>query len=271
MNGYYEHHLTIKQNKLCPFKVVETNSYFNSSAPCNWHENIEIFFIKDGSGSIQYGKNTLPLEKDDIIIVNSGELHRPYSKVGVSYYFIIIDESFCKENGIDTSLIHYTERFRDADTARLFLNVVERMKEYSAFPEPLTTARLRSAMLSLLIDITSRYSLPWNSKKENSSPSEQYVKRAISYINSNYSQPLSLEALSELCGITKFHLAREFKKITGQTVFTYTNFIRCKQAEMLISKGKTVTEAAFESGFESLSYFSRTYKRLMGSSPSRRG
>ena len=38
---------------------------------------------------------------------------------------------------------------------------------------------------------------------------------------------------------------------------------------MLLAEGKTVTEAAYESGFESLSYFSRRYKRIMGISPSK--
>ena len=269
MNVYYEHHLKIKQNKLCPFKVAESHNSSIYPVPCNWHNNIEILLVKGGSGNIQYGKNILPLEKDDIIIVNSGELHRPYSNIELSYCFIIIDETFCKENGIDTAALHFTERFQDAKTKRLIINATERMKEYSALQEPLTVARLRAAMLSLIIDVASRHSVPLDVKKEVSSPSEEYVKRAIGYINERYSERITLDDLASLCGITKFHLAREFKRITGQTVFTYTNFIRCKQAEMLLSEGKNVTESAYESGFESLSYFSRTYKRLMGTSPSK--
>ena len=270
MNGYYEHHLKIKQNKLCPFKVAESQSSSGYSATCNWHNNIEIILIKDGSGVIQYGKNTFPLEKDNIIIVNSGELHRPYSRMELSFCFIIIDENFCKENGIDTAALHFTERFQNAETKRLIINAAERMKEYTAIQEPLTIARLRAAMLSLIIDITSHHSVPLDVKKESLSPSEEYVKRAIGYINERASERITLDTLASICGITKFHLAREFKKITGLTVFTYINFIRCKQAEMLLAEGKSVTEAAYESGFESLSYFSRTYKKLMGESPSKR-
>jgi AraC-like DNA-binding protein len=36
-----------------------------------------------------------------------------------------------------------------------------------------------------------------------------------------------------------------------------------------MAEGMSVTEAAFECGFESLSYFSRTYKKIMGVSPSK--
>ena len=94
MNGYYEHHIKIKQNKLCPFRVAESHNSSINPIPCNWHNNIEIILIKDGLGTIQYGKNTFPLEKDDIIIVNSGELHRPHDKAGLSFCFIIIDCRF---------------------------------------------------------------------------------------------------------------------------------------------------------------------------------
>lgn len=267
MNSYYENHLTIKKNKLCPFKLDAANS--TADVPCNWHSNIEILLITDGQGEIQYGKNILPLEKGDTVIVNSGELHRPYSKSGVNYYFIIIDESFCKENGIDTALLRFDERFCDSETERLFLEVVQRYADYSALVSPITTARLRSAVLSLLINICSEHSCTEIGAAEKSTPSEEYVKRVLEYIRDNYSQSISLDTLANVCGITKYHLAREFKKYTGQTVFTYVNGLRCKKAEMMISEGKTVTEAAFESGFESISYFSRIYKKLMGISPSK--
>ena len=88
------------------------------------------------------------------------------------------------------------------------------------------------------------------------------------HINENYTNPIGLEKISEIMGINKSYLSREFKKYTGQTVHTYINLVRCKKAEQCISDGMTVTEAAMECGFETLSYFSRTYKKLMNASPS---
>lgn len=90
----------------------------------------------------------------------------------------------------------------------------------------------------------------------------------LEYLNENYTQSITLDELARLCGITKCHLAREFKRYTGQTVLTYVNSLRCQLAGLCISEGLSVTEAAYKSGFESLSYFSRVYKRLMGVPPS---
>ena len=95
-----------------------------------------------------------------------------------------------------------------------------------------------------------------------------YIKKVLEYIAEHYTEPLTLEDVADVCGITKYHLAREFKRFTGLTVITYVNILRCKRAEVCLAEGKTVTEAAVESGFDSISYFSRTYKKLMGVTPS---
>ena len=267
MTSYYEHHISLKKNKLCPFKLGIGRD--EQPAPCNWHNNIEILMCFEGEGAVQYGEDTLPFESGDIVIVNSGELHRPYSKKGLYYCFIIIDESFCKENGLDTALIRFEKRFRDSETERLLKHAIERTTDYNAFSQPLTAARLRAAMLELLINLVTFHSMPDVSLNEKQSPSEQYVKKVLNHLNENYSLPISLDQLAAMCGITKFHLAREFKRLTGQTILTYTNVLRCKKAHILLASGKTVTETAIECGFESLSYFSRTYKKTMGVAPSK--
>ena len=119
-------------------------------------------------------------------------------------------------------------------------------------------AKILSSTTKHVESITQAYSFP------------AYVKSVIEYINANYSREVNLDELASLCGITKFHLAREFRKITGQTILTYTNILRCKKASVLIAEGKTVTEAALDCGFDSLSYFSRTYKKIMGNPPSKK-
>ena len=267
MASLYEHYTDLKMNKLCPFWFGgEENGY---SCPSNWHSNIEILVVTQGSGAVQYGKRRIPLTEGDIVIVNSDVLHRLYSDDGISYNFTIIDDDFCRENGIDTSLIHFDECFRDEETKSIFENCIERRNAYSKLPSPMAAAKLRSAILALLIDVAERHSMPEEMGADSSSPSELYVKRAIEYVNDNYTHRITLDEIASLCGITKFHLAREFKRMTGQPLFAYMNTLRCKHAQTVLDEGKTVTEAALESGFESLSYFSRTYKKLMGAPPSK--
>lgn len=262
----YEHHLSLRKDKLCPFGIKTSTNLHNSV--CNWHKNIEILLVTAGDGRIQYGAQDLPVEKDDVVIVNSGSLHRVYSEDGISFTYIIIDESFCLENGIETESRSFERIFKSNETKELCLNADRRHTEYKADPSQINTARLRHSVLELLINICSEHSSHSAVSSVTKKTSEEYVKKALEYLGDNYTEAISLDALAAVCGITKYHLAREFKHYTGQTVFTFVNVLRCKKAELCLSRGMTVTEAAFESGFESISYFSRTYKKLMGNSPS---
>jgi AraC-like DNA-binding protein len=262
----YENHVSIKQNKKCPFKFDEGCDGVRE--PCNWHKNIEILLVNDGVGYIQYGTSNLPVSAGDVVIVGSEELHRPWSDTCMIYSFVIIDESFCAENGLDTQSLSFDKVLRDTATRELFITLGNTARAYAASPEPLNVARYRAAVLSLLINIISEHSEKKKEQCKRESAGEEYVKRVIEHINSSYASTIDLESLSSMCGVTKYHLAREFKRLTGQTVFGYVGTLRCSKAEYLLSNGKSVTDTALECGFESISYFSRTYKRLMGVSPS---
>lgn len=268
MNSYYENHISIRKNKLCPFLLA--NSFATTAVPCNWHKNIEIFLVTDGSGTMQYSAESLSLSTNDMVVVNSSVLHRPYSDTGLGYYYLIIDDTFCIENGIDVTSFTFEKKFRCTETKRKFDAVIAQMNAYKEAPNQLSVLSLRSAVLSLLADLCRNHAISAEGTRTNTPASEKYIKHVIEYINEHFSEPICLESLAEICGITKYHLAREFKKHTGQTVFSYLNSLRCKNAELCISEGMSVTEAAYTSGFESLSYFSRTYKKKMGASPSKK-
>lgn len=267
MEVLYEHHLSIKRDKLCPFKLGRAKATF--PAPSNWHENIEILLVTGGEGSMQYGRHNFPLATGDICVVNSGMLHRPIGNSGFDYCFLIIDESFCRENGLEICSVHFSEHLRDEKTKALFEDAAQAAEEYKKCQAPLFIARLRFSVLSLLIDLFERHAAPLLEKGTQSAVSERYIKKVMKYVNDRYTEHISLDTLASLCGVSKCHLAREFKKTTGQTVFAYINTLRCKKADLLISEGKSVTAAALDAGFENLSYFSRTYKKIMGVSPSK--
>lgn len=262
----YEHHLTIKQNKLCPFLFKSSNGLHDSV--CNWHTNIEILLVTDGEGYVQYNSDELPLEKHDIIIINSGDLHRVCSEKGISFDYMIIDESFCRENGINTKDRSFERIVRSERTEELCRGAYQCYKDYQTDSSPMKAARLRLSVLELLIRLYSKHSSSVFSEDALHRSPRDYVKGALEYLAEHYTEALTLEDVASVCGITKYHLAREFKRFTGQTVITYINILRCKKAEVCLAGGMTVTEVAGECGFDSISYFSRTYKKLMGYSPS---
>ncbi|MBE6601783.1 MAG: helix-turn-helix domain-containing protein [Ruminococcaceae bacterium] len=267
MQPRYEHHAAIRQNKLSPFFLRVGNSLRNTE--CNWHKNIEILFIKNGNGHIRYGTYDYSLAKEDLVVVNSGKIHRIYSDDGIDYDCVIIDEQFCKENGLDTSQAYFEELFRNDATQNLFVRLAEQLRKSTENAPPYEVAKNRVFAMELLIDLFEWHTIPDNARPRIEGQTDDSIKKALLFMSENYTRPITLDEIAKAVGLSKFHLEREFKKYTAQTMFTYLNSLRCKHAEICIQNGMTVTEAALENGFETLSYFSRTYKRLMGRSPSR--
>lgn len=266
----FEHHLQLKTNRLEPFILHCLINRFDS--PCNWHKNIEIIYILKGEGYIRYGTEEYALREGDLVAVNSGSIHHLYSNTGFDYYCIIIDDDFCENNGIDVEKCEFEKITRDEETVRVFLEAAEMMKDEilkKNSDDRLAVPKVRRAMLSFMIQLCEKHLVNYNESQKKRDRSEEHVKKALSYINDNFKSNITLESISAAVGISKFHLSREFKKYTGETVFTYTNIIRCRNAEVCILDGMSVSDAAYASGFETMSYFSGMYKKVMGVAPSK--
>ena len=95
------------------------------------------------------------------------------------------------------------------------------------------------------------------------------VKLTIMYIRENYNSKITLEQIARFVLCDKYTLCKEFKKFTGQTVFENLNNYRCLKAAQYLSEGITVTQAASLCGFENFSFFSKTFKKHIGTLPSK--
>ena len=125
-------------------------------------------------------------------------------------------------------------------------------------------------MLALLIHLCESHATVSGARRTEHSAAEEYVKRTVAYLAEHFAEAQSLDALATLSGVTKHYLARVFKQYTGETIFSHLIRVRLRHAEAALRSGASVTEAALSAGFESLSYFSRVYKRYVGVSPSQK-
>lgn len=93
----------------------------------------------------------------------------------------------------------------------------------------------------------------------------------IRYINQNASQPLSLDQLEEVFGISKFVLLHEFKDYTGMSIYQYILTRRVILAQQLIQQGAKPNQACEQSGFSDYTSFYRAFKARTGKSPNQYG
>lgn len=96
----------------------------------------------------------------------------------------------------------------------------------------------------------------------------KYVNRAIAYIRENYATIERIQEISDYLGLNLEYLCRLFKSETGDTVNNLLTNQRLKIAShLLLTTDLKVNEIAEQVGYNSLSYFSRTFRKKMNQSP----
>ncbi len=96
------------------------------------------------------------------------------------------------------------------------------------------------------------------------------VAEAITVLRENFARPIRVEQLAAAAQMSPsaFHL--HFKSLTSMTPIQYQKQLRLMEARHLMtSESVSVTDAAFQVGYESAAQFSREYRRMFGSSPKR--
>jgi len=94
------------------------------------------------------------------------------------------------------------------------------------------------------------------------------VERAICHMKAHLAEPLDLNRLARVAGISKFHLERVFNELTGTTPHHFLACLRMQRAkDLLLAPEPSITEVCMEVGYSSLGTFSKTFSTLVGISP----
>lgn len=95
------------------------------------------------------------------------------------------------------------------------------------------------------------------------------INKTIKYIRDNCLRNDSLEHLSKISELSEPYFRKCFKKATGMTPIEYRNYIRIQRSKQHLSgcENKPVSYIASIVGFEDCNYFSRTFKKFVGISP----
>jgi AraC-like DNA-binding protein len=87
-------------------------------------------------------------------------------------------------------------------------------------------------------------------------------------IDRDYAQPLDVDALARGVHLSAGHLSREFKRVYGESPYSYLMTRRIERAKALLDRGDlSVTEICFAVGCSSLGTFSTRFTELVGMPP----
>ena len=106
-----------------------------------------------------------------------------------------------------------------------------------------------------------------SSPMSNDSKINGEIKKICDYMESNYSETITLDDLSQTSGVNKYTLLRAFTKQRGITPYQYFVTIRVNKAKRLLEQGVPPIEAAIQSGFTDQSHFTHFFKNFIGLTP----
>lgn len=244
----------------------------------NPHEHLacEIMYVKKGHCQVSVGSNNFTLRSGEFIFLDSYFPHcliinsqHPCNLLNIEFmlnhhgqgYDFSAIRNVCPE-------LNHTQSPRrlldQGDLGTVLLELVKKLTQQrmnsnaSAFDD-LTIQLLFQRML---------LELGANFRHSTSSGSSSYVKQAKEYIHEHLIEELSIHDIAASVGINHSYLQALFKQQTAQTIVQYIQQQRIQQAcFLLINSSLSVTDIAFEVGFNSRQHFGKTFDQIIGSSP----
>src|SRR6266704_1970703 len=94
------------------------------------------------------------------------------------------------------------------------------------------------------------------------------MARARQFIEKHQAEPLSLGRVARVANISRHYFCKMFRKATGISFIDYLSRVRVEKSKtLLVNPNSRISEAAFASGFQSMTNFNRAFRRIVGRSP----
>lgn len=251
------------------------------------HDFIELVFVADGTGEHLYKGNAFPLSKGDIFVIPPYVEH-DYRVLGSSpmeVFNVMFLPSFLESElavlSEVTSFVNffYVEPFlrRSPDfESHLKLSLPEARETEERLERIAREAEqkalgYRISVKALLIEL-----LVWLSRRYEDRvigtlyhPNETKVIRQLcEFLDQHVAEPLRLEQVCQMCGMSQTSFTAKFKKTTGQTFTEYRNEARIHASlKLLRETDEKIIWIAERSGVGDLSHYNKLFKKLMNMSP----
>jgi AraC-like DNA-binding protein/mannose-6-phosphate isomerase-like protein (cupin superfamily) len=245
-----------------PINFFTYTQQYRTQNDMHYHKGLEIGICIEGSGIFFIGNEILPFTKGDVSIIMPNEIHiaqSPNEKPS-TWKFINIDTSKLQIDfpyGISTII-----------TDPLISNIVHSIYEELNNEE----LQYRQAVYSYLHILGVKLSRRTECLKLTSAFSftkSNAIAPALSFIQKNYRNNISVSDLASLCNFSTSHFRRIFKETVGISPQAYLHETRIKFSRVLLeTTALSVTYIAESSGYTTLSSFNRTFKACFGVSPS---
>jgi AraC-like DNA-binding protein len=242
----------------------------------HYHPEYEMVFIEGADGTRHIGEHISRFEQSDLVFIGPYIPHlnfdygikTPYQKVVIQMREDFLTKAFALVPELsEINTLFETVKKGIYFTGETKKRIGERLKKLQNLPH----FEQLIEMLTIFQDLaTSADKVVLNVKPiagQYKLKEQQRLKSVYAYIEEHYKEKIDILQMAQLTHLTHAAFCRYFKKMTLLTFTEFVNQYRINQAKKLLLLDNTVTEVCFECGFESLSYFNRIFKKVVGENP----
>jgi len=249
------------------------------NGPYHFHPELELTWIRKGSGRRYVGGNVSDYEPDDLVLVGANVPHCwqsrkeaiPHNAQATVIQFL---PKFAGDQFLQLPELNYIRNLLErvnsgilitGNTQAKITSKMVRCAESDGFDRLLRFLEILDMVAnSKEVERIDPYSMAMTA-----SPAEtERFQKVFSYLIGNYQQEISLKTVAEIANLTPTAFCRYLKSITRKTLVEIVTEFRINQAcQSLRSSKKSVNEICFECGFGNISYFNKTFKAMTENTP----
>ena len=255
------------KNELCS----RIGKYESRQYSFHWHNCYEICRLESGSCSFLVDGRLIEAEVGDIITVDEQTVHRfIVDKQEARVRIIQLPLSIVLNTGIGIRPIrtHITaSEIASVDGLGETLNALFAIMDREGAATSSDSNPFLRELCSSLYFLLMRH-FPTDGREAAVSNDRMTFFKITEYVNLHFRENINVNSISASLYIPRGRLTNLFTKYSGGGLNAYINGLRINNANRLMKEGRNVTEAALESGFQSIRTFNNTYKTHTGMTPS---
>ncbi|MBQ8513845.1 MAG: helix-turn-helix domain-containing protein [Ruminococcus sp.] len=272
---------SLVEERFFPFECSDSYGVEEEYRTLHWHQEMEICYIKQGTGTYLINGVEYPFGKGDIFIINNDDFHVCREDQELIMQVVMFDPSFLQSGSASLYDCEYLRPFLEASgsfcnmlrsdapyTPKLAAVLREIEEEYKKMDKGYELM-IKALVLKFLALIVRHFPaeekaipLPVSRK------AAEKIRDVILYIDEHYCKELRLPELAARFSMSVPYLSSSFRTLTGMPPIEYIIRRRIARAKVeLMATEKSILTISGECGFGSLSNFNHLFKTFAGCSP----
>ncbi len=248
---------TIKRfNFLDQLEIFQANAY-QADFPLHLHDKLCITLTTRGTECTQVNNQELISPYQGISLTYANEIHANPNTNNGAYSFL----TYYISPDVITHLYN-NEHYFFKDRILQDTWYYHQLLNYATSSHP-----TEEKFISILKNLIGHYFTRSENHTIGNEMAAMDYTEVISYIDTHFSDAISLQELARMRATSKFSFIREFKKIKGITPAQYITLRRIEAVKKKLRQGNSIVDAALCSGFYDQSHMSRNFKKITGITP----